>query len=151
MNYWAVATGGSGGNAHAAVYGPYPDVFTLEQRNGNFVVGKFEIEGNQGGYATRLEAQAEANHYNSQGSHPPVPLSPANPNTGGGSNPLNAVMAPFKGLEAVGAFFNKLSEANTWLRIGEGLLGIVLIAVGLAKLTGVENFITKNMPAVIPI
>jgi hypothetical protein len=63
----------------------------------------------------------------------------------------SGLLSPFKGLEAIGAFFNKLSEANTWLRIGEGFLGVILIAVGLAKLTGVENFITKNMPAVIPI
>lgn len=42
----------------------------------------------------------------------------------------------FKGLEAVGNFFNKLGQANTWIRVGEVTLGILLIISGLMKLTG---------------
>ena len=51
----------------------------------------------------------------------------------------------FGGVNAIGDFFNKLSEANTWLRIAEGILGGILIAVSLAKLTGVENVISQTV------
>lgn len=50
---------------------------------------------------------------------------------------------PLSGLDAIGAFFSTLTQANTWLRIGEGLLGIVLIGISLAKITGADNFIEK--------
>jgi hypothetical protein len=33
------------------------------------------------------------------------------------------------------AFFSALTNGNTWLRIGEVALGLILIAVGLAKMT----------------
>ena len=36
-----------------------------------------------------------------------------------------------------------LFQANIWLRVGEFVLGIVLIGVGLAKLTGTENFVSS--------
>lgn len=49
----------------------------------------------------------------------------------------------FSGINAVGDFANKLTQANTWLRIAEGLLGIVLIGVALAKLTGVDNAVKQ--------
>lgn len=49
----------------------------------------------------------------------------------------------FSGINAVGDFANKLTQANTWLRIAEGLLGIVLIGVALAKLTGADNAVAK--------
>lgn len=42
-----------------------------------------------------------------------------------------------------------LFQANIWLRAGEFLIGIVLVGVGLAKLTGAENFIStvvKKVP-----
>jgi hypothetical protein len=67
---------------------------------------------------------------------PGVTVSPSGKVSGPGSTIFN-------GINAVGDFFNKLSEANTWLRIAEGLLGGILIAVSLAKLTGVENVISK--------
>lgn len=39
------------------------------------------------------------------------------------------------GVAQIGDFFQRITQANTWLRIGEGLLGIILIAVGLAHMT----------------
>jgi hypothetical protein len=39
------------------------------------------------------------------------------------------------GLAAIGDFFSRLTQANTWLRVAEGALGIILIAIGLARLT----------------
>lgn len=43
------------------------------------------------------------------------------------------------GITAVGDFFNQLKEGSVWLRIAEALLGIVLVAVALGKLTGLED------------
>jgi hypothetical protein len=54
-------------------------------------------------------------------------------------NPVNnAVNAAEQGaaggaLAAVGAFLAKLGQASTWLRIAEVALGVVLVAVGVAK------------------
>lgn len=50
-----------------------------------------------------------------------------------------AKIPPFTGIAAIGDFFGRLTEGNTWLRIGEGLLGIILIAVALGKLSGLED------------
>jgi len=54
-----------------------------------------------------------------------------------------------KAAEAVGAF--KGLNLETWiLRIGEIVLGVVLIGVGLAKLTGTTNLISKAAKVAIP-
>jgi hypothetical protein len=45
------------------------------------------------------------------------------------------VSNPLDFLRNIAAFFDKLSQASTWLRIAEFLLGAGLIIVGLAKLT----------------
>ena len=42
--------------------------------------------------------------------------------------------AGLTGLAAIGDFFQRLSQANTWIRVGEVLLGLALIIIGLAKL-----------------
>jgi hypothetical protein len=47
------------------------------------------------------------------------------------------------GLAAIGDFFSKLSQGNTWIRIGEAFLGLILIAAGLAKLTHAVPIATK--------
>jgi hypothetical protein len=42
-----------------------------------------------------------------------------------------------------------LFQANLWLRVGEFIIGLALIGVGLAKLTGTDNVISnavKKMP-----
>lgn len=48
----------------------------------------------------------------------------------------------------LGSIFSVFQDASLWLRIGEGLLGIVLIAVGVAKLTGAVPAATKIAAAV---
>jgi hypothetical protein len=45
----------------------------------------------------------------------------------------NSTTNPLTGLAAVGQFFNNLGSAAWWLRIGEVVLGLVLVAVGVAK------------------
>lgn len=49
----------------------------------------------------------------------------------------------FSGFAGIDDFLNALSQSNTWLRIAEGILGVMLIAVALGKLTGANNVITK--------
>jgi len=41
---------------------------------------------------------------------------------------------PLTGLAAIGDFFQRLTQASTWVRIAEGLLGLGLVIVGLAHL-----------------
>lgn len=50
---------------------------------------------------------------------------------------------PLSGLQAIGKFFADLSQANTWIRLAEGLLGLALIAVGLAKITNADTTLKK--------
>jgi hypothetical protein len=52
------------------------------------------------------------------------------------------------GLQQIGTFFGALAEGNTWIRVAEGLLGIILIAVGLARLTHAVPAATKIAGAV---
>ena len=54
---------------------------------------------------------------------------------------------PLSGIAAVGDFFSKLGQANTWIRVGEALLGIILIGIGLARITGAQNLISKAVKA----
>jgi hypothetical protein len=46
-------------------------------------------------------------------------------------------------LQAIGDFFAKLGQANLWIRVGEVILGVILLAVGAARITHAENFISK--------
>lgn len=66
------------------------------------------------------------------------------------SKAVKAIATP---INSIDDFLSRLSDSNTWLRIGEGLLGIVLIAVALAKLTGIDNkindFAAKAAPAIV--
>jgi len=68
---------------------------------------------------------------------------PGGPNA---SNPLAAAAqgagSPLHGIEAVGNFFNTLTQKNTWIRVGEVLAGLILLYVGLnalAQNTAVGN------------
>jgi hypothetical protein len=50
---------------------------------------------------------------------------------------------PFSGLAAIGDFFARLTKANTWIRVGEVLLGLILLAVGVARVTNAVPIATK--------
>ena len=54
------------------------------------------------------------------------------------------------GLDAIGGFFNQIGQANTWIRVGEAILGIVLIGVGIARITGAQNAVSQIVKARIP-
>lgn len=39
------------------------------------------------------------------------------------------------GLAGIGDFFGRLTEASTWIRVAEVVLGVILLAVGVARIT----------------
>lgn len=55
---------------------------------------------------------------------------------------------PLAGLAAIGDFFQRLSQANTWIRAGQVLAGLVLIAAGVARITHAIPAATKIATAV---
>lgn len=75
------------------------------------------------------------------GTSPAVSVSTVNSSNG-------HLPSPLTGLAAIGAFFAALSQASTWLRIGEGVLGLVLVAVGVARITNAVPIATKIAGAV---
>ena len=50
---------------------------------------------------------------------------------------------PLSGLSSIGDFFSRLGEANTWIRVGEVVIGVILIAVGVAETTNAVPIATK--------
>jgi hypothetical protein len=128
MSLWFVAAHGRGTSLQASVYGPYNTVAAFNAANPGFAGETFTLVGNKSGYPNKLAAQAEANAYNKSSVTQRVTQAGGNvaPNV---PNPLDI----FKGLNL----------ANWLLRIGEIALGIVLMGVGLAKLTGVDNQVAK--------
>jgi len=83
-----------------------------------------------GPYATRAAAEAAA--HTTGGGFPGANI-PGNPAKALGiSNPL-------AGVAAIGDFFNRLTQPNTWLRVGEFVAGGLLIYLGLsAAMRGTE-------------
>jgi len=75
------------------------------QLSGHFLAGPFN---------TKAEAVAYKNTIGTQDLHLPNPL---------------------HGLEAVGDFFNRLSQGQTWVRVGEVALGGILVYAGIRALT----------------
>lgn len=53
------------------------------------------------------------------------------------------VTANQSGLAAIGNFLSTLGQANLWIRVGEVILGIVLLAVGVARITRAVPVATK--------
>lgn len=47
--------------------------------------------------------------------------------------------ADLSGLPAIGDFFNRLTQGNTWLRVGEVAVGLILLYMGL-------NAVTRGTP-----
>jgi hypothetical protein len=115
-------------NITAAVVGPMSQAaFTAKYGNPNNGVNP------SGGFATKLQAQAAANKYN------------ANPGQAGGVNApgvapgINAPNPlgnnPLTGLNAIGDFFQRLSQPATWVRVGEFIAGGLLLYVALNAMT----------------
>ena len=92
----------------------------------------------KGPFATEAEAKAAQNP-KQQSPNPASDLATAAKNASGG---------PLAGLAAIGDFFQRLTQANTWVRIGEGILGLILLAVGVARITHAVPVATKVAKAV---
>ena len=94
------------------------------------------LPGSGGPYPTKPEAEAALKALNKVITTP-EPLIP------GTNIQVPSLPNPLSGIEAVGNFFNKLGEASTWLRIGEFILGLLLLTVGIAKITDTVPIATK--------
>jgi hypothetical protein len=103
---------------------------TIQRQANPLLAAALKTSGWLGPY-TWAEAKSVAN---SPGLTIPVPGMPGSenvtvPTSGVGiSNPLG-------GVAAIGDFFNRLTQPNTWIRVGEVLAGLVLIWIGLNALT----------------
>lgn len=125
----------------------------LENLGNNLFGGAGWHELNIPGSATATAAAAEAKKEFPKGSAPTnagiTPARVAQVATGeaanaagvGGGNPL-------AGLAQVGQFFSALSQGSTWIRVAEGILGIILLAVGVARITHAVPIATKIAGAV---
>ena len=60
-----------------------------------------------------------------------------NPTGGLGSSTgaLPSIPNPLTGVSAIGDFANRLTQANTWIRVGEFLAGMVLVVIALNAMT----------------
>jgi hypothetical protein len=51
------------------------------------------------------------------------------------STASNVTNLAIPGVSQIGTFFSSLGEANTWIRFGEVVLGLILLGIGVARLT----------------
>jgi hypothetical protein len=47
------------------------------------------------------------------------------------------------GIDAIGAFFNALGDANTWIRVSKVVVGGLLLVIGLVHITGADNAVAS--------
>jgi hypothetical protein len=88
---------------------------TIQRQGNSLLANALKASGWLGPYSW-LQAKGAANG-----------LAAAAPATPGG--------LPLGGIAAIGDFFNKLTEANTWVRVGEFAAGAILLYIGLSALT----------------
>lgn len=129
MALWFAVAMGRGTALTAHVRGPYSSVAAEQAANPGVAGETVQVVGNQNGYPTRLAAQAEVNKYNSSSVTSRVTQV-------GGHTAQSLGVDPTQ-------LFHGLNLGGLILRIGEIILGVVLIGVGVAKLTGTDNFIMK--------
>lgn len=121
MNWWVVPEGLLGQLQTAFTVGPVLHIYTPKQsptKPPGAVAGPF---------SSQQEAQAKADELNKSGVATPANIG------------KQAVSSALTSLNPLAPVF----QANIWLRVGEFVIGIVLLGVGLAKLTGAENFISN--------
>lgn len=104
------------------------------------------------GYATEAQAEANPNSVNPLTrveAEAFIPGTFANNPAGSVANGLGNAAGNAAASAANSAFsglFGGVNSSNFWLRLVEGILGIALIGVSLAKLSGTDNVITKVIP-----
>lgn len=63
-------------------------------------------------------------------------------------NTVKSVSNAVPGLDQIGTFFSSLSQANTWIRVGQVVLGLMLVSVGVARLTHAVSHVEKAASAI---
>ena len=105
--------------------------FVVKLSSGEYVATQSQSAGTLfSEFPTKAEAQAQATKLNASAKKGVV-----------GSLPV--VGPVVSASETVGQFLGKLGEASLWLRVGEVVLGLILIAVGVAELTHAVPLATK--------
>jgi hypothetical protein len=139
--YWVyLASPISTGTTTAFVAGP--------MTHAQFVSRYGDPYGNSNGYPTKLQAAAAAGRYNSKpASQRETPGSkPFAPNALTGPGGLPKLANPLGGINAIGDFFNRLTQPNTWIRVGEAVAGLLLVYLGLSAVmrgTEAQRQVTK--------
>lgn len=134
MPYWVLAEG-RGTALTARVVGPYTSLQAMQSANPGFAGESINVVGNQSGYPNQLAAQQEANTYNHSS------VSSKVQQVGGTVGGFPSIPNPLD-------IFHGLNIGNILLRVGEVVLGVVLIAVGLAKVTGTDNLLASAIKKV---
>lgn len=137
MPYWVLAEG-RGTAQTARVVGPYANLQAMQTANPGFAGLSMAVVGNQSGYPNQLAAQQEANSFNHSS------VSSKVQQVGGTVGGLPSIPNPLD-------IFHGLNIGNILLRVGEVVLGVVLIAVGLAKVTGADNAIASVLKTKMPV
>jgi len=116
---------------HAQVVGP----MTRQQYVSRY--GGPPGAGNPNGYSNRLTAAAAAAAYNANPQPSAGPAQAPSILTGPSGQIPGAptIKNPLGGIAAIGDFFNRLTQPNTWIRVGEVLAGLMLIWVGFNAIT----------------
>lgn len=111
---WPDESNGPAAQAAALIWGPQASA--PAQLSGWFEAGPFATE-------------ADAQTYKSQiGTGAILPAA--------GTPIVGDVTAPLTGINAIGDFFQRLTQSATWIRVAEVALGTVVIVVALNKLMG---------------
>lgn len=97
-----------------------------------------------GPFADAAKAQTIADSYNG---HAPGYKGPGQQVAGG----LNAVGNPLSGIQNVGDFFHRLTESETWVRVGEVGLGAILLYAGIKALSSGTVAAKASKSAVKPV
>jgi hypothetical protein len=98
------------------------------QRQGNALAAAALLGSGWTGPYTWAEAKAAASG-----------LAKASPGTVGGLPGGGGISNPLSGVNAIGDFFNRLTQPNTWVRVGEVVAGVLLVYLGLsATMRGTE-------------
>jgi hypothetical protein len=96
----------------------YPKVIQSKTKPATGQKSTYVVTGVQGPFSTKAEAEKAAKGYSGI-------INKGGVGSGGGTSSLGQIAN----------FFSQLGQANTWIRVGEVVLGLILIAVGLAKIT----------------
>lgn len=141
---WFAFAGLNGGKA-VDLAGTQEKQAVAEGFHGYGTEAQAEKNPNSVNWLTRYLADTWIADYNAALGSGSQPGGPNDITTPGG---VWGALAQSSGLGAVGEFVKGLGQASTWLRVGEGVLGLVLIAVGVARLTHAVPVATSIAKAV---